>query len=196
MAEIPDILGKKLIITGEVNTGKTRLSRAVMDALCRGGFSAHIIVLDMAPEIPEKIAIERGMQGIGGKLTAPCEAVAYLTASIHPPRLTAKTAEEAFLIAAENAATIDRLLEEFQGSGRDILFINDVSMYLQAGSARDLLRRIESARTVVANGYYGRKLGGGMLSSREADEMEKLISAFACHVRLPGQSIEEALKEK
>ncbi len=55
--------------------------------------------------------------------------------------------------------------------------------------------RIEPAGTVVANGYYGRKLGGGALSAHESDEMEKLIAAFACHVRLPGQSIEEALKQ-
>ena len=194
--EIPDIVGKRLIITGDVNTGKTTLSRAVMESLCRRGLSAQIIVVDMAPEIPEKIAIERGIQGIGGKLTAPCEAVAYLTASIRPPRLTAKTEEEAFLLAAENTLKIDRLLEEFQGSGRDILFINDVSMYLQTGSTSELLRRIEPARTVVANGYYGRKLGGGALSAREAEEMAKLIAAFAYHVALPGQRIEEALKEK
>ena len=72
MAEIPDIVGKRLIITGEVNTGKTTLSRAVMEcALPHAVLSARIIVIDMAPEIPEKIAVERGMQGIGGKLTAP-----------------------------------------------------------------------------------------------------------------------------
>ena len=135
------------------------------------------------------------MQGVGGKLTAPCEGVAYLAAPIRPPRLTAKTEAEALLLARENAATIDRLLEEFQGSGRDILFINDVSMYLQAGSADELLRRIEPARTVVANGYYGRKLGGGALSAREAEEMTKLIAAFTYHVTLPGHTIEEALKE-
>lgn len=194
--EIPDIVGKRLIITGDVNTGKTTLSRAVMESLCRRGLSAQVIVVDMAPEIPEKIAIERGIQGIGGKLTAPCEAVAYLTASIRPPRLTAKTEEEAFLLAAENTLKIDRLLEEFRGSGRDILFINDVSMYLQAGSTSELLRRIEPARTVVANGYYGRKLGGGALSAREAEEMTKLIAAFAYRVALPDQRVEEALKEK
>jgi hypothetical protein len=192
---MPDIVGKRLIITGEINTGKTTLSRALMESLCRRGLSARIIVVDMAPEIPEKIAIERSIQGIGGKLTAPCEAVAYLAASLRPPRLSAKTEEEAFLLAAENTAMIDRLLEEFQGSGRDILFINDVSMYLQAGSADVLLRRIEPARTVVANGYYGRKLGGGALSFREAEEMTKLIAAFAYHAALPGHTIDEALKE-
>jgi hypothetical protein len=138
----------------------------------------------MAPEIPEKIAVERNMRGIGGKLTPPCEA-AYLASSLLPPRLTAKSAEEAFLIAAENARKIDCLLEEFRAGGRDILFINDVSMYLQAGSTDELLRRIEPAGTVVANGYYGGKLGGGALSARETEEMKKLIAAFAYHVRLP-----------
>jgi hypothetical protein len=29
-----------------------------MESLCRRGLSAQIIVVDMAPEIPEKIAIE------------------------------------------------------------------------------------------------------------------------------------------
>ena len=49
---MPDIVGKRLIITGEINTGKTTLSRAVMESLCRRGLSARIIVVDMAPEIP------------------------------------------------------------------------------------------------------------------------------------------------
>ena len=193
---MPDIIGKRLIITGDVNTGKTTLSRAVLESLCRRGLSARIIVVDMAPEIPEKIAIERGIEGVGGKLTAPCEAVVYLAASIRPPRLTAKTEEEAFLLAGENRAMIDRLLEEVRGSGRDILFINDVSMYLQAGSTDKLLGWIGPAGTVVANGYYGRTLGGGALSAREAEEMAKLIAAFDYHVALPGHTIEEALKEK
>ncbi len=196
MAGIPDILGKRLIITGDINTGKTTVSRTLMESLCRRGLSARIIVVDMAPEIPEKTAIERGILGIGGKLTAPCVAVAYLSAPIRPPRLTAKSEEEAFLIATENTHRIDRLLQEFQASGRDILFINDVSMYLQTGSAHDLLSRIEPAGTVVANGYCGHKLGGGALSSREAGEMKKLISAFTYRLRLPGQSLEEALGEK
>ncbi len=191
---MPDILNKRIIITGEVNTGKTTLSRAIVESLCRTGLSSRIIVVDMAPEIPEKIARERGMAGVGGKL-APSDDVVHLAALLRPPRLTAKCEEEAFFIAAENAQKIDLMLEEFQKSGRDILFVNDVSMYLQTRPAEELLRKTAPARTVVANGYYGSKLGKGALSAHETKEMERLVAAFGYHVRLPGQTLEEALKK-
>ena len=190
---MPEIVGKRIIITGEINTGKTTLSRDLLESLCRSGLSSRIVVVDMAPEIPEKTAAGRSMRGIGGKLT-PLAGTAYFAAFLRPPRLTAHCEEEAIFIARENAAKIDRLLEEFQRSGRDILFINDVSMYLQAGQADELLRRIEPAGTVVANGYYGARLGAGALSAHEAEEMKKLIAAFPYHVRLPGHTLEEVLR--
>lgn len=194
MTETKDVLGKRILITGDVNTGKTTLARNIMDGLCRRGLSSRIVIIDMAPEIPEEIAIQRGITGVGGKLTADqWQDVTYLTTILRPPRLTSKTEEEALVKALENRERIDILFEEFQRTGKDILFINDISMYLQSGKAKDLVQWIGPAATVVANGYYGRKLGAGSLSVREAAEMEILIGAFPYHVRLPEVSLEEVL---
>ena len=195
MDRIPDITGKKILITGEVNTGKTALARELMNTLRSRGLSSRMAVIDMAPEIPEAIALRRGMKGVGGRLVPTgMEGVLYLSVPLRPPRLSAGTEEEALAVAAENRDLLDGLFARFRTEHRDILFINDVSIYVQAGRAKNLLRWIEGTPTVVANGYYGRSLGTGILSLREAREMEKLIASFPFHVSLPGQSLEEVLK--
>jgi hypothetical protein len=61
---------------------------------------------------------------------------------------------------------------------REILLINDVSMALQAGTAKNLISRLSKASTLVANGYWGVRLGGGVLTARERAEMEKLKAYF------------------
>jgi hypothetical protein len=197
MIEPSDILGKRILITGDVNTGKTTLTRHVLESLCRAGAGARIVIVDMAPEVPEEVALEKGVRGVGGKLIPfGWDEIVYLTTRIKPPRLSSKTEEEALFVAEENKASIDDLLRGFRQAGRDILFINDLSIYLQMGSAKDLLEWTRPASTVVANGYYGCKLGTGVLSMREAAEMELAMHAFSYHVRLPGQSLEEVLDGK
>ncbi len=189
------VLNKRILITGEVNTGKTTAARAILDGLCSLGFSGRIAVIDMAPEIPEEIAIGRGLKGVGGKLVPEgWDDVIYLAATLHPPRLSSKSEDEALTVASENREKADRLFEEFRSSDRDMLFLNDVSMYLQAGSADKLLRYTVPASTLIANGYYGSKLGAGILSARETAEMDRLIAAFPHHLRMPGTPLEEFLR--
>jgi hypothetical protein len=197
MIEPSAILGRRILITGEVNTGKTTLTKNILESLCRAGAETRIVIVDMAPEVPEEVALKKGVQGVGGKLLPfGWDELVYLATRIRPPRLSSKTEEEALSVAEKNRVSIDVLFREFQQTERDILFLNDVSMYLQMGSAGDLLEWIGSASTVVANGYYGRKLGTGVLSMREAAEMELLMHAFPIHVRLPGPSLEEVLRGK
>ncbi len=190
------VLGKKILITGDVNTGKTRAARTVLEGLCGLDFSPRIAVVDLAPEVPEEIAIGRGLKGVGGKLFPQgWPKVAYFGTLLRPPRLSSKSDREALAIAADNRRKIDRLFAEFQSSGRDILFVNDVSMYLQAGTAERLLGYWRSASTVVANGYYGGKLGTGALSARETTGMDKLIKAFPHNLRMPGKPLVQFLSE-
>lgn len=197
MIEPSDLLGKRILITGDVNTGKTTLTRNILESLCRVGAASRIVIVDMAPEVPEEVALEKGVQGVGGELIPiGWDEIVYLSTKIKPPRLSSKTEEEALSVAEENRASIDDLFRVFQQTGRDILFLNDVSMCLQMGSTRNLLEWIRPASTVVANGYYGCTLGTGVLSMREAAEMELLMRAFPYHVRLPGQSLEEILNGK
>lgn len=189
-----DIIGRKIIIAGDVNTGKTTLTRKLLDVLCAGGLAGRIAVIDMAPDIPAEVAAARGLKGVGGKLAPVPEGVSYLAAGIRAPRLTSKTEEEALIVAEENRAKAEALFEAYRTCGRDILFINDASIYLQAGQADDLLRLMAPASTVVANAYYGRALGAGRLSAHEAEEMGRLMAAFAVCINAPVASIEDALK--
>jgi hypothetical protein len=76
-------------------------------------------------------------------------------------------------------------LDRFAASGRDVLVINDLSLYLQAGKAADLITRLAPAQTLVANGYFGARLGQGGLSRRERAEMESFLARCQTVVRLP-----------
>ncbi len=176
---IEDYLGRKILILGDVNTGKTTLARGVLEALCRAGFGSRTAVVDMAPEIPENLARARGIPGVGGRLVPPegC-GVLYLGGRFEPPRLSSNSEEEAMQKARRNRREIEGLLRRLDSEPREILFINDVSLYLQAGGADALIPRIERAGTVVANGYWGEKLGGGLLSGWERSEMHRLKDHF------------------
>ncbi|MBW2062687.1 MAG: hypothetical protein JRI95_14160 [Deltaproteobacteria bacterium] len=182
---IENFLGKRTLILGEVNTGKTRLCKGILDEFCVHLLGRSIIVLDLAPEIPKEATQGKGLEGIGGRLLPDEEqGVLYLKADIRPPRLSSGSEQEAMLIASQNVPIIDDLFQVFIQSPRDILFINDLSLYLQAGSADRVAKHLDQAQTVVANGYYGQRLGSGQLSKREAKEMEVMIEFFDSIIRL------------
>ena len=102
----------------------------------------------------------------------------YLPGELEPPRLTSDTEDQALAAAQRNQDEIGRIFQIFTLSKRDILFVNDISMHLQAGGHAALAAWLAQARTVVANGYYGRALGPGRLSTRERRGMELLSEFF------------------
>jgi hypothetical protein len=177
---IEDYLSRKTLILGDVNTGKTTLTRAVLEAmLCRRDLGGRIAIVDMAPEIPEKLANERGLPGVGGKLMPPeGRDILYLGGRFEPPRLSSRTEAEALQKALSNQRRIEGLFDRIDIQSRDILLVNDVSIYLQAGTAENLTRWLDRAATVIANGYWGKRLGGGTLSKRERTETAKLKIYF------------------
>ena len=176
---LEDYLSRKTLILGDVNTGKTTLTRKVLEALCRRDLGGRIAIVDMAPEIPEKLAKEKGLPGVGGKLTPPeRHDILYMGGHFEPPRLSSKTEEEAMEKAGKNRRIIEGLFRKLNLQSRDILLVNDVSMYLQAGTTENLTRWLDQAVTVIANGYWGKRLGGGTLTERERTETAKLKTYF------------------
>ena len=174
-----ELLGKRTLILGDINTGKTTLTQRILEAMCGQGLGTKIAIIDMAPEIPTDVLVARGLQGVGGKLLPSGENdVLYIGASLKPPRLRSVTEEEAMGIARENVAKIEGLFQDFERGGRDILFMNDISLYLQAGTTEVLLNWFRRAKTVIANGYYGESLGSGVLSRREKEQMGRLKQYF------------------
>ena len=175
-----DYLDRKTLILGDVNSGKTTLCRKILEDFCRRGLAGRIVVIDLAPQIPEESLRIRGLRGVGGRLAPPEGAgVVYLHAPVVAPRLTSTTEAEALDKARRNRDAVEGLLRQAETSGRDILFINDVSLYLQAGDPGRLAAILEKTDTVVVNGYFGETFGSGELSRRERDAMERLAGWFA-----------------
>lgn len=173
-----DALGRKLLIVGDVNTGKTTLARTLLRDWCARGLGPRIAVLDLAPTIPPAIAQARGVRGVGGTLDvdASCGA-ACARPVLQAPRLTSSTEAEAVAKAADNLRRVEQAWQALPV--RDILFINDISMVVQAGRASDLVARLAPLQTVIANGYLGERLGGGELTRHERSQMEELRDWFA-----------------
>lgn len=185
-----EFLGKRTLIAGDVNTGKTTLTQRILDALCGQGLGPKIVIIDMAPEVPEAMIREKGLTGVGGRLRPPADGdVVYLRDDLIPPRLSSRSEAEAEEKAIQNARKIEVLFWKYHELGREILFMNDISLYLQAGRAAQLIRWMEESKTVVANGYFGKKLGSGALSRRERKEMEILRAFFDRVIRLPEERI-------
>jgi hypothetical protein len=178
-AEAADWLGRKLLIVGDVNTGKTTLTRRLLEDFCARGLGSRVVVLDLAPHISPELAAARGLRGVGGHLDAPAASGALtIRERLEPPRLSSSSEAEAMTKAARNRGMVDAAWQRAYVPARDMLVVNDISMYLQAGSAEDLIARFAAAHTVIANGYFGKRLGGGELTRRERVEMERLRAWF------------------
>ena len=174
-------LGKKILVIGDVNTGKTTLCKRWLTELCQLGLGARIALLDLAPTISRELALQRGIVGAGGELRAPAGSeVLDLRATLEPPRLSSSSEGEALEKAERNAQLIETLICQLEPQ-RDILFINDVTLFLQARSAASLIKsaRFDRRTTLVINGYRGERLGGGALTRHETAEMSELEKAFA-----------------
>ena len=176
-----ECLGKRILVIGDVNTGKTTLCKRWLNGLCQQGLGARIALLDLAPTISPELARKRGIVGAGGELRAPeGSGVLDLRAHLEPPRLSSSSESEALEKAAHNAQLIEALIGRLEPR-RDILFINDVTLYMQARSAADLIESagFDRRMTLVINGYRGERLGGGALTRHEAAEMSELEKLFA-----------------
>jgi len=179
-----DLLGKKTLIIGDVGRGKTRFTRELLIEAVRKGYASWITVIDMAPK---QIFIKGSTAG--GKLLKPGEfKVRCLDAEdVKTPRLSAKSPNELLELAEYNRRNLERLLMRFKASPTRILFINDVSLYLQRGNFDLLWSTLEGAETAIVNGYYGEKLRddlGTGLSERERKLMERLAAKVDVLIRL------------
>jgi hypothetical protein len=174
---LPDLIPAQMegllsLIRGEVKTGKTALLSHLVSRFVSDGFN-HLVVMDFAPKI---------MRGVGGKMPLPSDdqGLRVYSPSITPPRLSGGSPEEVAELARANGVAIDRVLADYQRSPGQTLFINDVSLYLQAREPEILLEALATTPTVVMNGYQGVSLGEDQFSQQERARMERL--AVACDV--------------
>ena len=177
-------LGRRVLIIGDVGTGKTELTRRLLVEAAEEGYVSSITVMDMAP----RATMIRGLS-VGGVLVDPEDlGVRYLGLDdIKTPRLSAKNADELLRLADYNRTEIEELLEKFAADPTDILFINDISIYLQRGDLELLWSTLGKAETVVANGYMGERLKddlGTGVSAREEEMMGKLADRMDVVIHL------------
>ncbi|GAU09194.1 hypothetical protein [Desulfoplanes formicivorans] len=188
---IPDwpparLMGRRTLITGEVNTGKTTLTGRWADMLWAYLDTPRLTVVDMAPTIPVNLQKRTGSQGIGGFVTFS-SAIPDLVFrnGILPPRLMGLSQEHVLTLARKNQKRIETWFAAVLAAPRpDLLVINDMSIYLQAGRIKNLRAVMQHAHTVIANGYQGQTLGTDELSRTESCAMEKITAIFQNYVRL------------
>jgi len=157
--DIARFLGRKTLLAGDVNSGKTTKTKDILRQFLAAGYAQDLAILDLAPD---------SIRGIGGKLsldTAPD--VLYLTDHIAAPRLMGRDAAHTLELATNNARTIEKLFTRLGRHSRDFLFINDATLYLQAGNMDLFLGLLAKSSTTIINAYYGNSFDDSELTRRE-----------------------------
>lgn len=159
MESIDQYINIRTLIVGDVNSGKTRRTIEIMHLFLRAGYAKKMAILDFAPG-------DKG--GIGQKMTPPSDTdLIYLTSSITAPRLTGKDEPQTMKLAEDNANTIENLFIKYYQHQRDILFVNDVTLYFHAGNFEKISKLFYSTSTVVINAYDGQTFADSDLTRRE-----------------------------
>jgi predicted NACHT family NTPase len=174
--EAKEILGKKVLILGEVGSGKTlRASRFIQELIKVVGLK-EITVIDLAP--PRKGVV-------GGKITDYVNLTKYVRylspKKVYMPRLAAKTPKELLHYTDLNKKNMEPLFKEFINQPSKVLFVNDITLYLHRGDLETIIRCARLAETFLATAYYGFRLArdqGTGISAREkrlTNELAKLM---------------------
>ena len=167
MGKIDRFLNKRTMILGDVKSGKTARTAEILRQFLQAGYAEKIAVLDMAPDT---------IRGIGGQMERfPDEPLLYLTADVHAPRLMGENESHARQLAEANARAIEKLFLQLRRRRKEILFVNDTTLYLQAGTLKRLLEILNTASTPGLNAYYGSTFPDSTLSRRETQLTEELM---------------------
>ena len=171
MVNFEEFLEKRVLIVGEVGSGKTRLLSKFLDYLIEQGYTHEITLIEMAPGLPD---VGRRVEDY----TKNVDKVRYLKPEkIIPPRLLGRNREEVLKYAEHNYREVKKLFEEFSRNPTEVLLVNDVTIFLHAGDPREILKIIENCSTFAATAYEGIKLKddkGSGVTHREKAGLEIL----------------------
>jgi len=180
-----DLMNKKTLITGDVGSGKTRLTEKLLAEALSKGYGS-ITLIDMAP--PRKEGHEAMA---GGRVRVPRPRLdrgrRFCPKGIARPRLEGRGREEVLRIAASNALLIAPCISAFCESPTEVLFVNDATMFLHAGDPALLLSAVSMASTFIGNAYSGAAIAddrGSGISAREAEALGRLETAMDVVIRL------------
>ena len=169
-----DVIGRRVLILGEVRSGKTALLARLLKELTEVADAKEITVIDLAPQ---------RIGEIGGKISDyldSVEEIRYLSPKrVYTPRVTGSSREEVLAYAELNRSLMEPLFAEFVQRATKVLVLNDVTLYLHAGELGRILNCVKLAETFVATAYYGSRLAqdrGAGISIREKKLIRKLAS--------------------
>ncbi len=179
MDNIDHYMNRRTIIIGDVNSGKTSQTLNILKLFLKAGHAKKIAILDLAPG---------NIQGIGGKMEPPLdEPLLYLTTSILAPRLTGKDEHHTLKLAEKNATAIEKLFTKFYRQKRELLFVNDVTLYFQAGDFERFTKILDTTSTQIINAYYGHTFSDSELTRCEKNLTEELMKLCDQIIELPFQ---------
>jgi energy-coupling factor transporter ATP-binding protein EcfA2 len=160
-----EVVGKKVLIVGEVGSGKTLLASRILKGLMTLLDPGEITVIDMAP---------RRIGEVGGRISdyvSSISEVRYLSPTkVYAPRLEGTSREQVLKYAELNRRAIDPALIEFSRSPTRVLILNDITLYFHAGGLREILKCMRRAETFLATAYCGSRLAedqGSGITARE-----------------------------
>lgn len=168
-AKLGTLIGKKVLVEGDVGSGKTAfLNRLILESLELWS-RKDITIIDMAPR---KRRV--GRRYVGGRLSvaeATAVGIEYFAPDrIYAPRLDGKDKREVMELARANASELGKTLRLAQAGKRRMLFINDLTLFLHAGDVGLLIDTILTAETFAGTAYKGKFLSddkGSGITSRE-----------------------------
>lgn len=168
MASLPitysKLLGRRTLIIGDVGSGKTELTAAVVREWVGSLGAGVVTIIDLAPRYG---GVGRGVDdyiGVSG--------LKYLTSyDFKAPRLMARDEVELNRYLYFNYVEARSLFKLYLAEPTDILVINDLSIYLHYGRVRDVLGLMNVSKTFLANTYYGWSLT--RIFSKYLDELER-----------------------
>lgn len=159
MIQIEAYLGRRTLILGDVNSGKTERTRQILHAFIRAGYAEQLTVLDLSPD---------PVGNIGGKLQVPAgRPLLHFSPTIFAPRLSGRNPDEVQRLAFQNARMIEKLFPEIKRRKRKILIINDATLYFHAGDLSRFMALLDTAATQVINAYWGDTFEDSTLTQRE-----------------------------
>ena len=185
--DFQSLINKKVLIMGDVGTGKTLL---LVDLLKQAfhTFPEKTTLIDFAPSSQ----MIKGMK-VGGLIEDYIEIPSnsnYLKPErVETPRLSAKTPDELKYLTKLNAERMTKIILNFLSEPRPIVFFNDISLFFQGeeGDLDLILKVLDTCETVIINGYYGEYLAkdlGTKVSKRERDLMDELSDAVDLVIHL------------
>jgi len=165
----PDkLLGRHVIILGDVGKGKTKLLAELIENLIQKGYGKDITVIDLAPPRIGKI---------GGTIDEYLDVnrINYLKPKlVYAPRTQACNPDDVMKYVSHNLQQARNLFRKYLEAPTKILAVNDITIHLQGGEVEEILELIDKTETFVATAYKGDTLREDYGTGITKTEQQKL----------------------